>query len=313
MIEVADDVRRHAKNGARFDLEEVDGFVALERNVVRGRIFKHGLHVVDGENRRTAEHAGRIFGFERAHPGHEVVGPVRVDGRKECSGGIHAADDGIAARVVAGLVTRADRAAALPLAVAALAGEVDAELAACVRINVDDGRMDLNELDGLVEIADHLFVVGHAVGRVGDENRIDARIGHDADVALANRRRGREGLRAFILLLLGEARRAEARHRLRGVALLRDGRAAHGLAHDHAAQNRGDARHRDRLLHVGKLDVVRPCVLDGEDAHHDLFGLNGKVGGGCGADVVDIAGGARDRQHVPLAVDARHQLFGDEA
>ena len=308
------DVRRHAQDRTRLHAVEIHRLLSAKRNVVGRGVLEHRLHVVDGEDRRTAEHARGVFRFERVDARHEVVRPVRVDrGEERPARGEVRRDAG---RVAShGRVFRAERPSALPVA-AALAAEVDAELAACVRVDVDDRRVNFHEFDGFVETPDHLFVIRHAVGEVGDEHGVDARIRDDAHRPLSDGRRvDGPGLR-IALLLPRESLGAETRHAFRTgrpVGAARDGRAAHGLSEHHAAQDRRDPGYRDGAVHAREFDVVGPGVADREDPHFDLLGLHGKIGVRRGADRREIGFGPLQRKHVPFGVHRDGELRRDEA
>ena len=181
---VTDDVRGHAQNRPGLDLEEIDGLIAFDLNIIGAGILQRGLHVVHGQHRGTPEHPRLAFGLKSLHPGEEVVGTVRVDGGK-----VHPRAGRLAHRRQgreAVAVTRelAAHAPALVTPVRALIGHP--EIALEIGVDIHDGGMDFHQFHGLVEIADHLGIIGHPVFGVVDEHGVDAGIGHDVDLRGGN-------------------------------------------------------------------------------------------------------------------------------
>ena len=178
--------------------------------------------------------------------------------------------------------------------------------------------MDFHKFDGLVKRSDHLFVIGHAVKRVGNEYRIDAGVRHDTDGPAFNGIFDRGlclgGFALAVFALTRNARIAECgngRH-ARRTAAVRNGATAHGLAHHHAAQNRGNTRHRHRPIHRVERDVVRPRVLDRENPHDDFFALKGQMRVRGRTDRVHVAGRTPENEHVAALVRAHGQLPRNE-
>ena len=167
----------HLQDGPGVDLEQVGRFVARYGNVVGAGIFQRGLHVVHGQHGRLAQHAGLTVFFQSGDAGQKIVRTVRIQGgigKPPCTGSPGRGKDA-ASRGAPGA------AAACPvLAVRAGTGPVDAEITGEVAVDIHDGRMDLHQLHGLVQVGYDLGIIAHAVFRIGHHNGIDPGVSDDA-------------------------------------------------------------------------------------------------------------------------------------
>lgn len=173
--------------------------------------------------------------------------------------------------------------------------------------------MNFNELHGLVEVGNHLFVIRHPARGVGNQHRVDARVSDDADAPRGNGAVGACRLLGGTALiapdaLLREPLAPKTRHGRHDARVARNGFAPDRLAEHDAPQDRSDPGDRHGLIHVFERDVVGPGVFERKDPHLHLFGHHGLVSGGRSPDLIDVGRGAPDGKEPPFARDRNREL-----
>ena len=280
---VADDVRGHAQDRPRLDLEQVHRLIAFHLDVIGAGVFQRGLHIVHCQHRRPPEHPGFAFRLQRLDAGKEEVRAVRIDGGQVHARSGRGAHRGQRRKFVSGAGKLASGAPALVPAVRALIR--NAEISFEVGIDVHDGGMDFHEFHRPVEIRDNLGVVRHPVFGIIDQHRIDARIGHNVHL------RGilRSGLSA-LLRGGGGGIGSHGRHPslrdepgagqlVHGGGVLRHPGRGIGRTGDHGPE---DARHSGdghRFVHAVDGHVFRPRIFERKDLHHEIGDLRLFKGG----------------------------------